>query len=41
MGVALMDERDLMLLKAAQEGISLTSRPYQALGEKLISKDLV
>ena len=30
-----MDERDLMLLKAAQEGISLTSRPYQALGEKL------
>ncbi|HQQ36830.1 MAG TPA: Lrp/AsnC family transcriptional regulator [Methanothrix sp.] len=33
--MALMDERDLMLLKAAQEGISLTSRPYQALGEKL------
>ena len=30
-----MDERDLLLLKAAQEGISLTSRPYQALGEKL------
>jgi len=30
-----MDERDLSLLKAAQEGISLTSRPYQALGEKL------
>jgi len=30
-----MDDRDLMLLKAAQEGISLTSRPYQALGEKL------
>jgi len=33
--MALMDERDLLLLKAAQEGISLTSRPYQALGEKL------
>ena len=30
-----MDERDLLLLKAAQEGISLTSQPYQALGEKL------
>ncbi len=30
-----MDERDLALLKAAQEGIALTSRPYLALGEKL------
>jgi DNA-binding Lrp family transcriptional regulator len=33
--MALMDERDLALLKVAQEGIALTSRPYQALGEKL------
>ena len=30
-----MDDRDLLLLKAAQEGISLTIRPYQALGEEL------
>ena len=30
-----MDERDLALLKIAQDGISLTSRPYLALGEKL------
>ena len=30
-----MDDRDLALLKAAQEGIALTSRPYQALGEEL------
>jgi DNA-binding Lrp family transcriptional regulator len=30
-----MDERDLELLKMAQEGILLTSRPYQALGEDL------
>jgi siroheme decarboxylase len=30
-----MDERDLELLKAAQEGVSLTSRPYQALGNEL------
>lgn len=28
-----MDERDLELLKAAQEGIILTGRPYQLLGE--------
>jgi len=33
--MALMDDRDLALLKAAQDGIALTSRPYQALGEKL------
>ena len=30
-----MDERDLALLKIAQDGIALTSRPYQALGEEL------
>lgn len=30
-----MDERDLALLKMAQDGISLTSQPYLALGEKL------
>jgi len=30
-----MDERDLALLKIAQDGISLTSRPYLALGEEL------
>ena len=30
-----MDERDLALLKAAQDGIALTSRPYLALGEEL------
>ena len=30
-----MDERDLALLKMAQEGISLTARPYQALGTEL------
>ncbi len=28
-----MDEKDLELLKAAQEGILLTGRPYQLLGE--------
>ncbi|MGV8175040.1 MAG: siroheme decarboxylase subunit beta [Methanothrix sp.] len=28
-----MDERDLELLKAAQDGIILTGRPYQLLGE--------
>ncbi|MCU0637535.1 MAG: Lrp/AsnC family transcriptional regulator [Methanothrix sp.] len=28
-----MDERDLELLKAAQEGILLTGRPYKLLGE--------
>ena len=30
-----MDEKDLALLKAAQESIALTSRPYLELGEKL------
>lgn len=30
-----MDEKDLELLRAAQDGILLTSRPYQALGEMI------
>jgi len=30
-----MDEYDLRLIKAAQEGIELTSRPYRALGEEI------
>ena len=37
-----MDDRDLELLKRAQEGISLNIRPYQALGEELgMSEDEV
>jgi siroheme decarboxylase len=31
----LMDQLDLELLKAAQDGVMLTKRPYLALGEKL------
>jgi len=30
-----MDERDLQLLKVAQDGVEFTERPYQALGEKV------
>jgi DNA-binding Lrp family transcriptional regulator len=30
-----MDERDLDLLKIAQDGVELTSRPYQVLGDRL------
>jgi DNA-binding Lrp family transcriptional regulator len=37
-----MDEADMALLRAAQEGLKLTERPYQALGESLgISEDEV
>jgi siroheme decarboxylase len=37
-----MDSLDIRLLKAVQDGIKLTSRPYQALGEELgISEDEV
>lgn len=37
-----MDEIDMALLRAAQEGLKLTERPYQALGESLgISEDEV
>ncbi len=32
-GVALMDQKDLDLLKIAQDGVQLTSRPYQVLGD--------
>lgn len=35
-----MDDIDLMLIKAAQDGIMLTPRPYKALGDSLgISED--
>ncbi|MFZ3148005.1 MAG: Lrp/AsnC family transcriptional regulator [Methanothrix sp.] len=30
-----MDQKDLDLLKIAQDGVLLTSRPYQALGEQV------
>jgi DNA-binding Lrp family transcriptional regulator len=30
-----MDEKDLDLLKIAQDGVQLTSRPYQVLGQQL------
>ncbi len=30
-----MDEKDLDLLKIAQDGVELTSRPYQALGDQV------
>lgn len=30
-----MDEKDLQLLKVAQDGIEFTERPYQVLGEKV------
>jgi len=33
MGVAVMDQKDLELLKIAQDGVLLISRPYQALGD--------
>jgi DNA-binding Lrp family transcriptional regulator len=37
-----MDDIDLRLLKAVQDGVKLTNRPYQALGEGLgISEDEV
>jgi DNA-binding Lrp family transcriptional regulator len=37
-----MDDVDLRLLKAVQDGVKLTNRPYQALGEELgISEDEV
>jgi DNA-binding Lrp family transcriptional regulator len=31
--VAIIDQRDLDLLKIAQDGVQLTKRPYQALGD--------
>jgi DNA-binding Lrp family transcriptional regulator len=31
----MMDERDLELLKIAQDGVEFTERPYQVLGEKV------
>lgn len=38
----IMDELDVRLLKAVQDGLELTERPYQALGEKIgISEDEV
>lgn len=38
----IMDELDIMLLKTVQNGLELTKRPYQALGEKMgISEDEV
>jgi DNA-binding Lrp family transcriptional regulator len=33
--MALMDQQDLLLLKLAQDGLQLTSRPYLVLAEKL------
>ena len=30
-----MDQRDLDLLKIAQDGVELTSRPYQVLGDRV------
>ncbi len=37
-----MDDQDIRLLRAVQDGIRLNSRPYQALGEELgISEDEV
>ncbi len=38
----IMDELDIRLLKTVQDGLDLTKRPYQALGEKMgISEDEV
>ena len=38
----IMDESDVRLLKTVQDGLELTKRPYQALGEKMgISEDEV
>ena len=38
----IMDELDIMLLKNVQDGLELTKRPYQVLGEKMgISEDEV
>jgi len=31
----MMDSLDLEILKAVQDGIKMTERPYQALGEEL------
>ena len=37
-----MDEQDILLLKAAQDGVRLIERPYQALGQEIgMSEDEV